>query len=254
MDEDVRSGRALPLSQEALPLYERVMRQIADEFLAPPASGKLLPAERELAQRLGVSRVTLRRALAQLEADGLVASSPGRGWYPTSDRLAEPPNTLLSFTELGLQGRFEASSRVLVAETRTATLDEAGSLEIAPGADLFHLQRVRFLDNIPIAVDESRIPLALAPGIASYDFSTVSLYSVLEHHCGLRIARADYAVEAMPADRQLAERLGLEPGGPILRAQQTTYDDTGRTIELATTWYRFDRYRFRASLTRIARS
>ena len=233
------------------PLYVRVSREIAVRYLTGRSSRhQLLPSERDLAQQLGVSRVTLRKALAKLVGDGVVASSPGRGWYACDDVVGEPPNMLLSFTELGRQRGLHAASRVLSSGARPATIDEADLLEVAPGATLFHLERVRLLDDVPIAHEESRIPAIVAPGLGSIDFATVSLFQILEERFGVRVARASYAVEAIPADAATAELLGLEPGSPLLQAQQVTRDPSGRPIELARTRYRGDRYRFRATLSR----
>ena len=84
------------------PLYYRVYRMIADDIASGRLSaGDRLPAERELCQQLSVSRTTVRRAFAALVEDGLIESAAGRGAFVTNDSLAEPPNALMSFSELG---------------------------------------------------------------------------------------------------------------------------------------------------------
>ena len=102
------------LGESPQPLYLRVYRLIADEI----ASGSLgpgdrLPSERELTERLGVSRATVRRALGELAMDGLVEASAGRGSFVSTGPLVEPPNALLSFTELGNRHGLKATARVL---------------------------------------------------------------------------------------------------------------------------------------------
>jgi GntR family transcriptional regulator len=232
------------------PLYAQVSRWLAGEI----ASGALrpeerLPSERSLCDRLSVSRVTLRRALAVLVEDGLLEVSASRGWFVSSGPVGEPPNALLSFTAMGVARGLSVSSRVIAARLRPATLDEAELLEVAPGADLFDLERVRMLDGIPVALDNSRVPIAVAPGLPEVDFGHRSLYATLEDS-GVIPSRASYAVEAVAADGRQAALLEIEPGDATLWATQTTFDQGGRPIELGRIAYRGDRYRFRATLVR----
>jgi GntR family transcriptional regulator len=237
----------------ATALYAQISALIADEVSGGVLQrGDRLPSERVLCQRFGVSRVTLRRALADLVRQGVLESSRGRGWFVTTGVLGEPPNVLQSFTQTAAARGLPAGARVLQAAARPATLEEAEQLAIAPGAALFDLRRVRLLGGLPIAFDHSRVPLDLAPGLAGADFAVASLYAVLEAE-GVTPARADYQVQACAADAAAAELLGAAPGDPVLVTEQVTYDAADRPVELATMTYRGDRYRFRASLRRTTR-
>jgi GntR family transcriptional regulator len=211
--------------------------------------GSRLPSERELCDRLGVSRVTLRRALSHLVEEGVLESSHGRGWYVTTGVLGEPPNLLRSFSQTAAARGLDATARVLATGTIPATLDEAETLAIAPGTDVFHVRRVRLLGGAPVAFDQARVPLALAPELADLDFAERSLYAALEER-GVIPTRADFSVEAAPASKDDAALLDVKPGHPLLVTDQITFDQLGRPIELATMAYRYDRYRFRASLHR----
>lgn len=228
-------------------VYRLVSDRIASGALRP---GDRLPSERFLCQELGISRVTLRRALSRLAEDGLVESFVGRGSYVSSHQLGEPPNSLISFTELGAARGLVASSRVLEAVVRSATFDEADKLGIAPGGDVFDLYRLRLLDSVPVAVARTCIPLARAPILPTFDFEQVSLYAVLERECGVIPSRADYTATAAEAALQEAELLELDQGQPVFVATEVTFDQDNRPFELARVAYRFDRYRFQATLTR----
>ena len=211
-------------ADSATALYAQISRLIADEVSGGALQrGDRLPSERELCQRFGVSRVTLRRALADLVRQGVLESSRGRGWFVTTGVLGEPPNALQSFTETASARGLPAAARVLEAASRPATLEEAEELTIAPGAPLFHLRRVRLLGGLPIAFDHSRVPLDLAPGLADADFAVASLYAVLEAE-GVTPARADYQVQACAADATAAELLGTDLGDPVLVTDQVIFD------------------------------
>jgi len=234
----------------AQPLYRRVYRLIADDIASGALGpGDRLPAERALCERFSVSRATVRRALGELVEDGLIESFVGRGSFVRSAPLAEPPNALMSFTELGAARGLVASARVLSALVRPATLDEADAFGVAPGADLFEFERLRMLDGLPVALDHTRVPVARAPNLPEVDFTTASLYAVLETW-GAAPVRADYAVEAIPADPRQAEYLGVPPGTPLLLATTRGYDAGRRLVDLTEMAYRGDRYRFRATLVR----
>jgi DNA-binding GntR family transcriptional regulator len=242
---------ALPLDlAPAQPLWQRVHALIADQIASGVlAPGQRLPAERTLCDALGVSRATVRRALATLAADGLVESSAGRGSFVASGRLAEPANALMSLTELGASRGLAATARVLSEDVREATLEESELFAIAPGADLFELARLRMLDGLPVAVDRAAVPLRRAPQLTDVDWTTASLYAELAA-AGAEPVSAAYTLEAQPADAEEAELLGLAPGAPVLVTTTSTHDAEGRLVEVTRTAYRGDRYRFHATLTR----
>jgi GntR family transcriptional regulator len=232
------------------PLYRRVKetlaRQITDGTMPP---GAQLPSERSLCERFGVSRVTARRALTALVEEGLVVSSPGRGWYVSEGPLSEPPNMLLSFTAMARARGFDPSARVLRSEVRSATLDESESLQVAPGAELLELERVRLLDGLPVAVDRSLVPVALCPAIVTSDFARESLYDVLAREARVVPISAACTIEATSAGEEIGSLLDVGPHEPVLVSQQVTKDRSGRPVELSRIVYRGDRYRFRTTLT-----
>jgi GntR family transcriptional regulator len=231
--------------------YRRVQEALADQIRREGRSpGSPLPPERALAEHFGVSRVTLRRALAELERTGTISRARGRGWVVAANRIGEPPNVLMSFSEMAASRGLRPSSRVIASRVRSATIDEAETLGLAPGADLFELERVRMMDAVPILIDLTRIPIAIAPGLELLDFSSSSLYAELETRFGFRPARAKISVEAVAANERQAELLGVELGQPLLFCRQLTEDELGRLVELCDMAYRGDRYRLRATLVR----
>lgn len=223
-----------------------ILREIAEGRLKP---GMRLPPERELCQRLSVSRVTLRRALLKLVDDGVVQSFQGRGWYVASVLHKDWPNSLESFSETAKRMGLVASSRILRSEVVPATLDEAEELSIAPGTPLFHLERVRLLNLVPIAIDDSRVPATVLEGIDSIDFTLASLYEQLSL-AGLDLARADSTIEAKSADDYLSAHLEIDRGRPVLVMHQLVVDAAERPILASTIRYAGDRYRLRTFFAR----
>lgn len=221
--------------------------EIDDGVLKP---GMRLPPERELCGQLNISRVTLRKALGKLVEDGVLSASHGRGWYvaqaPTSK---EWPNSLESFSETASRMGLIPSSTVLRAEVKPASLDEAEELSIAPGTPLFHLERVRRLNDVPIALDVTRLAVSVAPGIVGADFAIDSLYEQLSD-AGVEPLRADATIEARGADDTLAHELDLDRGAPVLVMRQLVVNALDRPIFVSTITYAGDRYRLRTSFSR----
>lgn len=233
-----------------VPLYQQVAELIsADVERDGLHPGDRLPSERVLCERVGVSRMTLRAALGLLVDRGLVVSSAARGWFVAPGPARELTSPVLGFSELAAAQGLRVSSRVLTASVRGADLDEAEVFRMAPGAALFELRRVRYLDDLAIAVDHSRVPAALVPDIEAVDFTSASLYELLRAAPEPVLAvSAEYSVEAVTADPEDVVLLDVPDGVPLLVATQRTYDRDGRPFELGSTRYRGDRYRFRAHI------
>src|SRR4051812_29943613 len=225
------------------------MQVLADEIAARRLNpGQRLPSERRICETYGVSRVTARRALRALVDEGVVESSRGRGWFVSSGPVSEPPNMLLSFSAMGRARGLEPSSRLLQRSVRPATLDEADLLGVAPGAEVFDLERLRLLDGHPVAIDRSRIPLARCPPLAEADFTVASLYETLGATGDAVPSFADYTVEAVAATAEQAHLLGLVERSPVLSIRARTYNQAQRPLELGHMISRGDRSRFRARL------
>lgn len=231
------------------PLYEQIVEQVsalvADGSFA---AGSRLPAERHLCERLGVSRVTLRRALREMGSRGLLIPSPQRGWFVArrADVLSEPPNALQSFTETGHALGLLVTARVLEAHIRDATIEEAEQLRVAPGASILHLERLRELDRKPVALHLVRLPIDRASGLRSADLASASVYAALEA-AGHIPTRSDCDVRSEPPSARDTELLGPVP---LLVVRQITYDQRGDPVELSEMRYRGDRYRLQTSLHR----
>jgi GntR family transcriptional regulator len=214
-------------------------------------AGARLPPERELCQQLGISRVTLRKALNQLVEAGVLNSSHGRGWYVAKTTAKrEWPNTLESFSETASRMGLKPQSEVLRAEVTPASFDEAEELTIVPGTDLFHLERVRLLDGVPIALDLTQIAVAVLPQVVTADFTKgQSLYTTLAQ-AGVEPVRADSTIEAREADANEAQHLRITDGKPLLIMRQVSYDVSGRPLFTSTIKYVGERYRLRTSFSR----
>jgi DNA-binding GntR family transcriptional regulator len=230
------------------PLYLQIYRVIAEQIASGAlAHGDRLPPERDLCRRFDVGRASVRRALAELQANGLVESFAGRGTFVSEGTVSES-NVLEGLTALGATWGLKITSRVLSAELCPATMEEAETFRVAPGSPIFHLERVRLLDGYEFALADTRVPGMLVEGISSIDFSTASLYEVLEV-AGAGPVTAQYTVWAAAADEKTASLLAIRPGEPVLMSS-TSANDGHRLVETSVVVYRADRYRMRTTMSK----
>jgi GntR family transcriptional regulator len=229
--------------------------QVADALRARIAAkvwnqGDRIPAEPQLCEEFGVSSITMRRAVANLVAEGLLVRWPGKGTFVTADHVVvQGPPQLTSFTE-DLQGRgWTSTSGVLSVETVAAEPEIGGKLGLHSGALATVIRRVRLADDIPMAIQDAYVPASLVPGISRYDFSRDSIYRVLQEEYGIHPATATETYRASGATSEDAELLEIKTGDAVFRVERLTTDAAGRRIELVQSVIRGDRYTLAVSLS-----
>lgn len=234
------------LGRAAARAREEIHHLIESGVFAP---GQKLPGERDLAEQVSVSRVVLREALAYLEHENKVRSSPWRGWYVTAPRMAERVK-LQSFSDMARSRGLAPGAQVIRRQTRPASLNEAGALAIAPTSAVHEVHRLRTLDGAVACYDVSIIALDRAAAIAQIDLTDASLYQVLESECEVRVVRTDYRMRADGASDEIAAALGIEPGEPVLVGEEVAADISGNPILQGHVTYRQEAYEFQATLWR----
>ncbi len=229
------------------PLYLRLQTMIQ----AAVTEGRLkpqqaLPAEREIATTLGVSRVTVRKAISGLVDDGILTQKRGSGTF-----VSKPPHhveqrlsRLTSFSEDMAARGLTPGFVWLERSTGHASTEEVMVFGLSTGEKVTRLHRLRLADGVPMAIELATVPARFLP-----DPSLVerSLYKVLDAASLLptRALQRFSAVNLEPLD---AERLGVEPGTAALRIERISYLEDGNVVEFTRSFYRSDAYDFVAEL------
>lgn len=244
-------------SLAVMPLWEQVAHILTSEVESLEI-GTRLPSEAEQCSRFSVSRATLRQALANVQSQGLIESKPGLGWFradgsantgeEVSSPVFEPAGKIMSFSDMARSRQLVPDSVILERRVHRASFTEAEALQVAPGADILLLKRLRRLSGLTVALDVSLVPLSVLPRAMSIDFSTASLHACFRA-AGAPPTTAHTEIEAIVANEENSRLLDVPEGFPLLSVQQAFFDARGRAIERAVITYRGDRYRFRARLS-----
>ena len=238
------------LSKNApVPLYLQVKNMLEAEIQAGTYSqDDRLPSERELCERFGVSRMTARQALKELERAGLVFSRVGKGTFVSGPKIDQQLRSLTGFThEIGSRGA-RPSSIVLSAQIIPASEQLSNMLKIMQAAEVVELSRLRLSNELPLCIEVAHIPHYLCPDILKNDFSHASLYEVFERDYGQRLVRAEQIMEASLAVPRELETLQMVAPASVLRIERLTYNQQDVLVEYVTSTYRGDRYKFHLTL------
>ena len=203
-----------------------------------------LPPERNLASELGVSRLTVRKALERLEARGALTRRHGSGTFAAHalapSRFEQALGALTGFSQDMRARGMQASSVWLERAVTLATPEEALALALSPGSRVSRLLRVRAADELPVAVEFAVLPMRFLP---DPELVTDSLYAALESR-GHRAVRALQRIRAVPLPAREAGLLGVPEGTPALHTHRLSYLENGTVLEFTRAHYRADRYDF----------
>jgi GntR family transcriptional regulator len=232
-----------------MPRYCQIKRHLLEAIesgaLGP---GDRVPSERELTEQFGVSRMTARHALRDLETQGYLYRLQGKGTFVATPKLEQQLARLTSFTEDMRRRGLEPGARVLSVEAVEAGAKVARALGIAASEPIFRLERLRLAGGEPMALEVSHIPAGLCPGLGEVDFTDQSLYWILRERFGVVLAGATQSLEAVPASPYEAEVLRVHEETPLLLLERVSFDAAGRAVEFVRSLYRGDRYRFTTEL------
>jgi len=225
------------------PAADEARRKLLDLVVAGELRrGEKLGAERDLAVDLGISRSTLRQALAALEREGVVNRVPGRGGgtFVTAPKVDRDLSRIVGVPALLRDQGFLAGTRVIRAAVLAADDQTAQALDLEPGALVLAVVRIRLADGSPISLEDARFPADRFPDLLEQSLGG-SIYEVLQAHYGVSPAEAEERIEVRLSSADEAQILGVVEGAALLSITRRTCDADGRPIEFSHDLFRADR-------------
>jgi GntR family transcriptional regulator len=227
-------------------IREIIRRHVLDGTYAPHSQ---MPSESQMMETFAVSRITVRQALGDLQKEGLIFKVPGKGSFVAKPKAFQNLSRLQGFGEAMSPSGYETFSQVLSTRRVAASDIVARRLMLKPGAPVFEIQRLRFLNREPISVDLSYFRPDLGERLAQEDLPARDIFLILENDYGLALTHADVQIEAISADEDLARHLRIEEGSPLLRIERLTFADE-KPIDFEFLYYRGDAFQYRLRIDR----
>jgi len=239
-------------ARQPTPLYHQIYTILRDEIVSGGyANGAILPSEFELTRQYGVSRVTAKRALNELAAEGLVSRERGRGTVVRFEAPSPPVRASVEgLLENLLQMGLKTEVRLLGFDYVAASDEVARALGCAAGTTVQRAVRVRLMEGEPFSHLTTHVPEEIGRSYSRDDLAHRPLLALLER-CGVIVSSAHQTLTATLADARIAPLLEVQVGAPLLRISRTVHDQDGRAVEHITGLYRPDRYQYQMTLNRI---
>ena len=233
-----------------LPIYYQIEEEIKQKIDAGTfVTGETIPSERELSEVYEVSRMTVRQSITNLVQEGRLYRVKGRGTFVAEQKIEQSLMKMTSFTEDMIRRGMVSKNKILHFEVIPAPADVSRKLSIKEGREVYDIQRIRYADERPMAIERTYIPVELVPQM---DESAVfgSLYAYIEQHHPYKIGKAMQEIEATIAGDDQAELLEIASGSAVLHIERTSLLEDGTPFEVVKSSYRADRYKFISEISR----
>jgi GntR family transcriptional regulator len=238
--------------EDPAPLHDQISASLRQRITSGrwPAHMRL-PSEPDLAQSLGVSRGTIRRATRTLIDEGLLVQYQGRGTFVGSSMLEQPfAQEIISTADALDRAGIRYETTVIRQELTAPRVAVAAHLRLAGNdAQVVAIRRVRAVEGVPMYVLDNYVVASLCPGLEHADLRNRALFTVLNQQYGLVAAGIQRTFQAQLAGQSTAELLNVTVGSPLLYLEQISYDQDHNPIEYSDVWMHGDKVRLSAWLT-----
>lgn len=252
-----QSSHRLIEGDSPLPLYHRLYVILRERIISGVyRNGKTLPTENALMEAFGVSRITARRALNDLAAEGLVVRARGRGTIVSYEHAAAMVGSPVLASIDGLMANLSVIGHGTTVNVRTLEYIRAGDyvagqLQISPDTTVQHVSRVRYLHKLPFSYSQSYLLESIGQSFSQQDLLSHSLIELILR-AGVQIERVQQSITCTLADDVSASLLQTNVGSPLLKLRRVFIDDNDRPVNYSEVLYTPDRFEYRMNWSRGA--
>ncbi|SMB92434.1 transcriptional regulator, GntR family [Desulfonispora thiosulfatigenes DSM 11270] len=230
-----------------MPLHIQLRELIRGEIIKGTYKDSKIPSERELMEEFKVSRTTVREAISGLVHEGVLQKKHGKGTFITFKPIEQWLGSLHSYTEL-IEGLKMNPGSKLLYKNKVKRPEYIQS--ILNTNEFYVIERLRYADNEPIAIERHYYPLEIGLKLAEFDLEKETIFELLESSLGIILAEADQSISSELPTKKDANHLEIAQNMSVLVTERMTYDPDGKIIEYYKAIYRSDKYVFRINLKR----
>ncbi len=230
-------------SESSSPLYHQLMQRLLEDIeRGTYPVGSRIPPEHQLEELYKVSRVTVRRALAELTADGLLEKKQGKGTFVSTPRISQDLKSIHSFHDACKQNGFQGGTTVVHVRETEADAADIEELNLRTGDRVLETLRICTADGVPVVLEKNHFSMAYS--YLENENLSGSLYNVLRDY-GIEPRQATHDISMAFATESQAKMLDVDPGAPLMRLHEVVYDQKGRPLHNSLQLIRGDRFVFR---------
>lgn len=230
---------------DATPLYQQlkeIIRAMIDKGELKP--GDQIPSENELAERYKVSRITIRRTLADLVKEGLLSRKQGKGTFVAAPKIERELVSVSSFSDRMRSKGYIPGARVISIKLIEASSEVRKNLGLTEGELVIAIERLRLTNGEPVVLENSFISYSAFPGVLEADINMGSLYQFLKEKYKIVPSSSKKTLELTIANEYEARLLQIYPGQPLFLLKALVLSDDNRPVEYVKTLLRGDRFKF----------
>ena len=228
-----------------IPLYSQIRELLRARIVdGSYRSDSKMPSENDMVRAFGVSRITVRQALNDLQKEGLIFKIHGKGTFVAKPKAVQNLMRLEGFGEAMSAAGHDTHSQVLGHRVMRPGRHVSSRLGLDEKAEVMEIQRVRYLNGAPISLDVTYVPLELGRRLIKEDLPRRDVFLILEQDYGFTLDRAELRIEATLADAMLAQALAVPEGSPVLRIERLTLALPERPIDFEYLYYRGDAFQY----------
>lgn len=249
---DLAADLAAQSAHSPAPLYAQIKQLLRERILdGSYQPHQQMPSEAEMMASFGVSRITVRQALADLQNEGLIFRLHGKGTFVSKPKAFQDLGRLQGFGEAMRERGYESFNRLLSLHSVVPPAAVAERLRLPRRGKACELRRLRFLNREPISLDVSYLPLSIGQRLAKKDLATRDIFNILENDFGLALGHAELQIGSALADETLAPLLRVQEGAPVLFIERTTHLADGTPIDHELLYYRGDAFQYKVRVDRV---
>ena len=227
---------------DPLPAYQQLKKSIIDKIQSKEyLPGQSIPSERQLSADLSISRMTVRQAFKELEADGILFREKGKGTF-VARPLFEQKN-IMSFTDFVQSKGLTPQTKILSFESVLPSTYLMDIFDLKEKEQFYHFKRLRLAENIPIAIEEVYIPQRICPNLSKEDLA-YSLYKLLKDKYGHVVTSVKNTITALAPNAEHTQLLNIPKDIPLLSVSGINLNQDDLKIYYESSFYRADEYKY----------